>query len=317
MKFFSFSFVIAVILAYTTYQAVFLVDQTEYAFRLQFGSPVGDTIKTPGIYFHIPYIQTIVKYDNRLLDFEGDSTLLPTKDKKYIYVDTFARWKITDPLQFYQSIGNYKRAQQVLDGVIDSTTGGVISSYNLVEVVRSSNNILETVDKSFQTLAETGIEKIQTGRKKIQIEILQKAKKAIKNNGIDILAVRFKKIALEENVLKKVFERMISERKKIASQIRAEGMGKKVEIEGRAFKEKSLILAESRKQAAQIQGEADAKSAQIYAESYKKNTDFFEFYRTLKSYKKTLSKKTTLLMNKNDPYLSVLQGQGVLSKKPK
>lgn len=299
-------FSLAIVASVLLYLGAFIVDQTDYAFRLQFGSPVGDVIKTPGLHFSIPFIQTVQRYDNRILDFDGDSTLLPTADKKYVYVVAVARWKIENPLMFYQTIGSYDKAQQIMDGIIDSAVGGIVSSHPLVETVRSTNDIVKAVSENDPI--EIPIEVISSGREKIQTAILTAAAKDLSRYGIHLIAVRLKKIALQENVLSKVYERMISERKKIANKIRSEGVGKKIEITGKTQKEKQKIMGEAMNQSLIIKGKADAESARLYTEAFSKDTDFFNFVRQLASYRKTIKNKAILMLNSNDPYLQLLKG---------
>ncbi len=315
MKFIIFLLSLLIPASIILYAGVFIVEQTEYAFRLQFGSPIGKIIKKPGIHLSIPFIQTIKKYDNRILDFTGDSNLLPTKDKKYIYVDSVARWKITNPLTFYQTIGTLEKGQQIMDGIIDSAVGGIVSRYPLVETVRSSDNILNTPATDPLLSQGAQIEKIEVGRAKLQEEIKIEAKKDLIRYGIELIDVRLKKITLEEKVRQKVFDRMISERKKMAQKTRSEGQGKKAEIEGRIEKETRRLMSEATQRVLEIKASADAKALQIYADAYQQDIEFYQFYRHLLSYERTLKGKTTLMMSSNDDYFRLLSGKSILQNK--
>lgn len=308
-------FSLLVLASIGAYLGVFIVDETQFAFRLQFGSPVGSIIRRPGVHLSIPFIQTIKRYDNRVLDFDGDADLIPTKDKKYIYVDPIARWRITDPLAFYQKLGTFKRAQQILDGIIDAAVSGIVSRNNLIESVRSSNKIVTKADdKTESDRTEAQIRPITKGRKKLEREILKEASRKLPQYGIQLIDVRFKKIALEEKVQKKVLQRMISERDKIATRIRSEGIAKRDDIIGTASRDIVKMLAEAKMKAQIIMGEGDSQSAQTYANAYIQDADFFKFYRQLQSYEQTITKQTTLMMSITDPYFRLFSGYGVVTK---
>lgn len=291
------------------YSSYFVVSEMEQVIITRFGKPVRAPITEAGLYFKFPLIEKAITIDKRILEWDGDvSNEIPTLDKKYIFVDTTARWKITDPLKFIQSVGSESGAQTRLDDIIDSATREVISRNNLVETVRVSNHILEQKKSETASIAQeaTAIEKIEIGRNKLQKMILDLAKPTITEYGIELIDVQIKRIDYKDSVRQKVFERMISERKSAAEKIRSEGFGKKAEIEGLMNKDLNKIESEAYKAAQEIKGKADAEASSIYAEAYGKNPDFFAFYRTLDAYKNTIKNNFVFFLSSKGEFLEML-----------
>jgi len=301
--------VVAVLVLILFSSSYFVVDETEQIIILQFGKPVGALIKEAGLHFKVPFIQSVVRFEKRVLEWDGDENQIPTSDKKYIWVDTFGRWRIVDPLKYYQAVrGDERAAQSRLDDIIDSATRNFISENLLIEAVRNTNRELKTTVEEEGGFELEGIDqKIAKGRDQITKLILQKAAQAMPEFGIELLDVRIKRINYIEEVRQKVYERMISERKRIAEKSRSEGQGRKAEIEGEREKEFQIITSEAYRKAQEIKGKADAEATRIYAESLGKDPDFYSFIQTLESYKSTFTTNTTLLLNTDSEYLKYLK----------
>ncbi len=289
--------------------SLFVVDETEQAILLQFGKPVGEPITTAGLNFKLPFIQEVRKFDKRVLEWDGDENQIPTSDKKYIHVDTFGRWRIIDPLKFLQSVrGDELLAQSRLDDIIDSATRNFISENLLLEAVRNSNREMQTtIEEQGRIGTQRIVLKIEKGRDKITREILAKAAQAMPEFGIELLDVRIKRINYIEEVREKVYERMISERKRIAEKSRSEGQGRKAEIDGERQKEYQRISSEAYREAQKIKGRGDAEATRIYANSFGRDPEFYSFIETLESYKKTMRSNTTLILSTNSEYLKFLK----------
>lgn len=297
--------VIAVLGLIVLNNAYFVVDETEQVIILRFGKPVGQPIKQAGLHFKLPFLETVNRFEKRVLEWDGDENQVPTSDKKYIWVDTFGRWRIVDPLKYYQAVrGDERAAQSRLDDIIDSATRNFISENLLIEAVRNSNRELKTTVEEEGGFEREGIDqKIEKGRAQITRLILQKAAQAMPEFGIELLDVRIKRINYIEEVRQKVYERMISERKRIAEKSRSEGQGRKAEIEGEREKEFQIITSEAYRKAQEIKGKADAEATRIYAESLGKDPDFYSFIQTLESYKNTINTNTTLILSTDSEYL--------------
>ena len=291
--------------------AVYTIDETQQVVITQFGEPIGKPLTDAGLHFKMPLIQHANYFEKRILEWDGNPNQIPTKDKRYIWVDTTARWKIVDALKFLQSVTSENGAHARLDDIIDSATRDYITSSNLVEAVRDSNRIVEgrSVEKdaesSDQIAAE--IEKIEVGRDAITRGILQEAAKIVPQYGIEIIDVRIKRINYVAEVQRKVYERMISERKRAAEQYRSEGQGKKAEIEGQMTKELNQITSEAYKVAEEIEGKGDAEATRIYADAYNKDPEFYAFLNTLNTYKNTIDKDTTVILTTDSEYLTYLE----------
>ncbi len=289
--------------------SLFVVDETEQAILLQFGRPIGEPITTAGLNFKIPFIQDVRTFDKRVLEWDGDENQIPTSDKKYIHVDTFGRWRIVDPLKFLQSVrGDELSAQSRLDDIIESATRNFISENLLLEAVRNTNRAMQTtIEEQGRIGTERIVLEIKKGREQITRAILVKAAQAMPEFGIELLDVRIKRINYIEEVREKVYERMISERKRIAEKSRSEGQGRKAEIDGERQKEFQRISSEAYREAQKIKGRGDAEATRIYANSFGRDPSFYSFIETLESYKKTMNSNTTLILNTNSEYLKFIK----------
>jgi membrane protease subunit HflC len=274
----------------------------------QFGKPVGESIKDAGLYFKIPFIQRVNYFEKRLLVWDGAPNQIPTKDKRYIWVDTTARWKIADPLKFLQSVISETGAHARLDDIIDSATRDAITAHSLIEVVRNSDRVLAVIktQEAMQVTAEV-IEKINVGREGLTRTILKQASKMVPQYGIELVDVRIKRINYVEEVRKKVYDRMISERNMVAEKYRSEGMGKRAEIDGQREKEKKQIISQAYRKAQEIKGKADARSTKIYASAYNNDPEFYSFLKTLDTYATTVDEKSTIIMTTESDYYGYLK----------
>jgi len=297
--------------------ALYTINETQQVVITQFGQPIGKPIAKAGLYFKMPFIQQANYFDKWILEWDGEPNQIPTKDKKYISVDTTARWKIKDSLKFLQSVGDERGGQARLDDIIDSATRDAVTNQNLVEAVRNTNRIIEeklevTEDDTMGQVEE--LEKIYYGREALTRAILEEASKIVPQYGIELIDVRIKRINYVSDVQKKVFERMISERKRAAEQDRSEGQGKKAEIEGKRAKELNQIQSEAYRVAEEIKGKADAEATNIYADAYNKDPEFYAFLKTLETYKNTIDKTTTVILTTDTEYLQYFKGASEPSK---
>jgi membrane protease subunit HflC len=299
----------AAVVVVLLFSSVYTVSETEQAMLTQFGSPVvGGLITHPGLHMKVPFIQDVHRFDKRWLEFDGDAREITTKDKKYIGVDTYARWRIADALLFYQRVRDERGAQSRLDDIVDGETRNAVASFDLIELVRSSNRPFQTTEELEGIGAAEAMAKISTGRGKIAQIILEKAAKITPEFGIELVDVRFRRINYVETVQQKVFERMISERKRIAERSRSEGQGRAAEIRGE--KERDILAATSvgYKSAQELKGAADAKATAIYAKAYGKDPDFYQFSKTMETLNKSLDDKAWLILSSDSDLLRYLKG---------
>lgn len=281
--------------------AAYVVDEAEQVVITQFGEPVGEPIKEPGLHFKTPFINEVHKFDKRILNWDGYPSEVPTRDKKFIWVDITGRWRIENALTFLQTMHNERNAQSRLDDIMDGVTRNFITRYNLAEMVRSTNDVLSAVNDDVENPnIETEYEKIEVGRDEITRQILESAKVVVKEYGIELIDLRIKRINYIDSVQRKVFDRMISERNRAAEQLRSEGQGIRAEIEGRKEKELKRITSEAYKNAQGIKGEADAKATAIYGEAFSKDPDFYAFMTTLEKYPETLKQSRVVLTTDSD-----------------
>ena len=289
--------------------ALFIVDETKQTVITQFGKPVGKPISSSGLHFKSPLIQQAHYFEKRILNWDGDPNQIPTRDKKYIWVDTTARWKIIDALKFLQSVGNEMGAQSRLDDIINSATRDAVTNHLLVDAVRNSNRILESKDLGEDAIfADEALERIEVGRQQLTRAILEKAKVLAPQYGIEIVDVRIKRVNYVEDVRNKVYDRMIAERKRAAEKYRSEGQGKSAEISGQVGKELKLITSEAYRQAQGLIGKADAEAISIYAQAYNQDPDFYSFLKTLETYQKTIDEKSTIILTTDSDYYKYLKG---------
>ena len=313
-KFNAFLMVLLAVLILLAGGTIYTVDETQQVVLTQFGELIGQPIKAPGLYFKIPFIQMANYFDKRLLQWDGDPNQIPTVEKRFIWVDVTARWRISDPLKFMQSVHTEGLAQSRLDDIIDASTRDIISSNKLVEAIRNSNRILkskEAMIKSDDQFGQTALESIQFGREELNKKIWERARPAMPEYGIELVDVRIKRIIYVEDVRRKVYERMISERKREAERYRSEGQGKKAEIEGLMRKDLNEIQSEAYRQAQEIKGEADAKATAIYAKAFNNDPEFYSFMQTLDTYRQTIGESTVLMLSTDNDYFTYLKGVGI------
>lgn len=306
-----FIFVILIVIS----GAVYIVDETKQVVITQFGKPVGEPITTAGLHFKKPFIQKAHYFEKRLLEWDGNPNQIPTRDKKYIWVDTTARWKIVDALRFFQAVTNEMGAHARLDDIINSATRDVIASHDLVETVRNSNRIMKKEEEGEDIIiTEEAVEQIKVGREGMEGIILNKAKDLAPQYGIELVDVRIKRINYVEDVRRKVYERMIAERKRAAEKYRSEGQGRRAEIEGQMEKELKIITSEAYKNAEGIKGKADAEAIGIYARAYSEDPDFYSFLKTLETYKKTVDENSTIILTTDSDYYRYFKNMGLIGK---
>ena len=299
--------VIAVILVYNS---AYIVDETEQVVITQFGRITGEPKMTPGLRFKIPFIQQANVFNKNLLEWDGDPGQIPTLDKTFIWVDTFARWKIVDPVLFFQTVNNRFNAIGKLNDIIDPAVRNYVTSYRLIEAVRTSNRELgvdeiglEDVDKDQrETYA------ITFGREKITKGIMEQAQPKLAQFGIELVDVKIKRINYVESVRKSVYDRMIAERNQIAEKFRSEGRGEARKIIGEKERDLKKITSEAYKVAQQIKGKADAEATKIYAKSYGMDPEFYSFTRTLEIYNESLDDKNSLVLSTDSEFLKYLKG---------
>ncbi|MFA5815689.1 MAG: protease modulator HflC [Bacteroidales bacterium] len=277
--------------------SIFILDETEQAIVTQFGKPVGGSRTNPGLNFKVPFVQKVQRFDKRYLKWDGDPNQVPTQDKKFIFVDTYARWQITDPLQFYMRLRDERSGQSRLDDILDGETRNAVASFELLDLVRSSNRIPETSEEYLQEVES--LDTIKVGREKIEKMILSKANERTSDLGIIILDFRFKRMNYVEEVRNNVYDRMISERNRIADRFRSEGQGEARKIQGNKERDLAQIQSEALKQSEQIRGRADAEATKIYAAAYNKSAaarDLYAFLRAMETLDKSFDDKTSLII---------------------
>jgi membrane protease subunit HflC len=290
--------------ALAAYQSGYVVNEWEQVILTQFGRPVGAAVATPGLHFKLPFVQKVNVFEKRFLEWDGEANQLPTRDKRFVWVDTYARWHINDPLLFFQRLRDERGAQTRLDDILDGETRNSIANHDLVEVVRSTNRKVEADPGESEVLPE-----ITAGREKIRAEILAAAQSRTADLGIVILDVRLKRINYVDEVGRKVYDRMIAERKRIATHYRSEGEGEAQRILGQKERDLKEITSEAYKEAQQIIGEADAKATAIFAKSYDQSAaarQFYQFLRTMETFGSTIDGQTTLVLSTEGEYYRFL-----------
>ncbi|WP_299981605.1 protease modulator HflC [Desulfobacula sp.] len=290
------------------YNAAYIVDETEQVVVTQFGRVVGKPVTTPGLKFKLPFFQQANYFPNNLLTWDGDPGQVPTKDKTYIWVDTFARWKIVDSIKYFQTVNNELAALERLDDIIDPAMRNLVTSYPLVESVRNSDRPMDTFESTVDENRKRIQYKISLGRDKITKQIVKQARPKLTPFGIELVDVRIKRINYIESVRRAVYDRMIAERNQIAEKYRAEGKGEASNIRGEKEKELQVIKSQAYKDSQTIKGEADAKATLIYADAYSVDPDFYAFLKTMDVYKKTIKKDTTLILSTDSDFMKYFKG---------
>ncbi|PZN85264.1 MAG: protease modulator HflC [Candidatus Methylumidiphilus alinenensis] len=293
--------------------SAFTVDQTEQVIITQFGRPIGEPITAPGLHFKLPFVQQVNRFDKRYMAWDGPMVEMSTKDKTYVQVDTFARWRITKPMQYYLRLRDERSAQSRLEDILGSETRTAIARHELIEVVRTDKDRQPKVDESLAAASEGTIgvlRPIHYGRVEIEKGIFDAAAPKLAEFGIELLDVRFKRINYNPEVLDRIYQRMISERLQIAQRFRSEGEGEAARINGNKQRDINEIESTAYKQVQEIRGEADAKATGIYAKAYTQNPQAAEFYRFLKSmetYGKVINGDSTIVLSTNSDLFALLK----------
>jgi membrane protease subunit HflC len=300
--------VVAIFTLIFIFSSTYIVTEADQVIITQFGSPQGDAITEPGLYFKIPIIQKVNRFDKRFLEWDGAPGEFPNKDKTFIFVDTYARWKIVDPLLFFEKLRDEKGAQSRLDDILDGGVREAVANNSLIELVRSENREFRYNEEIGDTNEEQL--KIKIGRTKIITDIIKEANDKTKELGIAILDLRIKQIKYRDDVLKTVYDRMNSERMKIANRFLSEGQGLAQEILGKKENDLRAIRSEAVKNAEKLKGNADAEATRIYASAYDKNADtrdFYRFLKTMETYKNTLNANDVLILSTKGEFFKYLQ----------
>jgi membrane protease subunit HflC len=287
-------------------KGLYIVGELDQVVITQFGDPKGDPVTTPGLHFKIPFIRTANYFDKRFLEWDGDPNEVPTRDKRFIHVDTYARWRITDPLLYFQRLRSEQGAQSRLDDILDGETRNVIAKHDLIEVVRSSNRDFTVSEEIGGESTRTSEATIEFGREQLALEVLRAAQTRTEDLGIEILDFQFKRLNYVEAVRQEVYARMVSERQRIAEQFRSEGGGESARINGERERELKEITSEAYRQAQEIKGRADAEAADIYADAYDRDAEFYRFLKTMEVLKETLDSTTVLVLSTDDDLLRYL-----------
>ena len=299
--------VIGALLLFVLPATFYTVDETEQVIITQFGDPVGDPITKPGLKVKIPFIWDVHRFDKRWLAWDGDANQITTKDKKFIWVDTYARWRIADPLAFFKRVRDERGAQSRLDDIIDGETRNAVAAFDLIEIVRSTARDFDVTEELQEFASDRPAVEIIAGRTGIARRILEKSSLVTPEWGIELVDVKIKHINYVDEVRAKVYERMITERQRIAERSRSEGQGRSAEIRGQKEKELKEIESEAFKQAEEIRGLADAEATSIYARAYGKDPDFYQFMKTLETYRSSFDNDVTLILTTDSEILSFLK----------
>ena len=296
--------------------SVYTVDPTEQVIITQFGQPVGEPITEPGLHFKVPFVQTVNMLDKRFLEWDGAPVAIPTRDKTYIHVDTFARWRIEDPKTYFVRLHDERSAQSRLEDILGSETRNSIAKHDLIEIVRTDKNRQPIRDESLEG-GPTGVigilPPIQFGRQKIEEEIKAAAAQKLGEFGITVLDFRIKRVNYNPDVLDRIYQRMISERLQIAQRFRAEGEGESARIAGQRERDLNEIQSNAYRQVQQIRGEADAKASEIYAKAYTQDSqsaEFYTFLKTLDTYRKIFTKDSTIVLSTDSELFQLLKRVG-------
>ncbi len=299
---------VAVVAILFVFTAAYVVDETEQVVVTQFGKVVGNPKTESGLYFKIPFIQNATYFPKNLLEWDGDPGQIPTLDKTYIWVDTFARWRIVDPIKFFQTVNNTTSAQGRLDDIIDPAVRNLITENRLVETVRKSNREVDTYEIGLEDIKQRPSFKIEIGRETITKNILEQAQPKLAKFGIELVDVKLKRINYVEQVRDSVYGRMIAERKQIAEKFRSEGQGEAKKILGEKERDLKRITSEAYKEAQILKGKADGESTRLYAEAYGIDPDFYSFVKTLEIYDDALGKDSSLLLSTDSEFFKYLKG---------
>ena len=316
--------ILGAIVAFILFNSFYTVGEAQQVILTQFGRPVGDPVTTAGLKMKMPFVQMVNRIDKRILEWDGSPSDMPTKDKLYIAVDLFARWRITDPLQYFLRMRDERSAQSRLDDILGSETRNAVAKHELIEIIRTTKDrvplkdpTLTNGDTANQTIGM--LVPINKGREAVEQEIFKAAAEKIKVFGIELLDIRFKRINYNASVQPKIFERMISERRQIAERFRSEGNGEAARIRGNMTRERDRIQSEAYRRVEEIRGEGDAKAAEVYANAYNQSPDavqFYQFTRTLEAYKAVVTPDSTLVLSTDSDIFKFLKNVGNTTPAP-
>ena len=303
-----FIFVVVIAVVILLSSALFVIDQAEQGIIVQFGEPVGDVVAAPGLHLKLPFIQEVRRFDKRLLAWDGEVSQIPTLGREFIMVDTTARWRIVDPLQFLRSVRDELGARTRLDDIIDSVVRDIVSGADLEEIVRSHDWEVDITELEEEAMIreDVDLESPKVGRERLEQQMLVAASRLMPEMGIELVDVRIKRINYIDSVRRQVESRMISERQSIAARFRSEGEGRSQEIMGQMERQLRQIRSEAERQAEEIRGKADAEATRIYGQAYGIDPEFFTFFRTLESYR-VLGKNTTLMIGADAEFFRYLE----------
>ena len=287
--------------------AAYRITEVNQAIITQFGEPVGSPVTEPGLHFKIPFIQTANMFEKRFLEWDGFPNQVPTRDRRFIWVDTYARWRITDPLLFFQRLRDERGAQSRLDDILDGETRNAVARHDLIEIVRTSNRVPVDTTVIDEEAEPEELEAITTGRDQITREILEAATSAVAELGIELLDLRFKRINYIADVQQDVFARMIAERQRIAEEFRSEGQGESARIQGERERDLAQIQSEAFRTAEELRGKADAEATTIYAEAYGQDAAFYAFTKSLETYERTMDPSTFFILGTDSELLRFLE----------
>jgi membrane protease subunit HflC len=307
--------IVFIIGVYVTMSSIYTVSEVEQVIITQFGKPVGEPVTEAGLKVKVPFVQEVNPIDKRVLEWDGVPSDMPTKDKLYISVDLYARWRITDPLQYFLRLRDERSAQSRLDDILGSETRNAVAKHELIEIIRTTKDRVPLRDdlltKAERELNMGTLVPIQKGRQQVEQEIFAAAAEKVRVFGIELLDIRFKRINYNESVRPKIYDRMISERRQIAERFLSEGNGEAARIRGNRVRDLNKIQSEAYRQVEEIRGAADAKATEIYASAYNKNPEavrFYEFTRTMQSYTSIISENTTLVLSTDSDLFKFLKG---------
>jgi len=296
------------------YLSAYTVNQAEQVIITQFGRPIGDPVTEPGLHFKLPFVQDVNSFDKRYLAWDGPMVEMSTKDKTYVQVDTFARWRITDPMRYYLRLRDERSAQSRLEDILGSETRTAIARHELIEVVRTDKNRKPVIDEALGDLAGEGtlglLRPIRVGRVAIEKAVFDSAAPKLEEFGIELLDVRFKRINYNQQVLERIYQRMISERLQIAQRFRSEGEGEAARINGNKERDLNEIQSTAYKRVQEIQGEADAKATEIYAKAYGQNpaaAKFYKFLKSMETYGKVINSDTSIVLSTDSEMFGMLK----------
>tara|TARA_B100002019_G_scaffold109395_1_gene94017 strand:+ start:659 stop:1633 length:975 start_codon:yes stop_codon:yes gene_type:complete len=304
--------ILIIIGAIAFYLCTYVVKETDQVILTQFGKPVGEPVTEAGLHFRLPFIQEVNSIEKRFLPWDGPANEMSTKDKTYLIIDTYARWRISDAMQYFLRLRDERSALSRLDDILGSETRNAVAKHELIEIVRTSKDRVAVTDKSLtEGMGNVGmLYPIKIGREKVEQEIFEKAAAKLAGFGIELLDVRFKRINYNETVRRRIYERMVSERQQIAARFRSEGAGEAAKIIGKKERDLQEIESESYKRVQEIYGEADAKASAIYAKAYDSSpasAEFYQFIKTLETYREVLSQDVSLVLTTDSPLFRLLK----------